>query len=201
MGELDPERVYADLWAKMKSLRLSWNYKIKNLEKKLADFNQLVIDYEEEDEMKEAAGGLKEFEKNLKQAWEGMEKLNTRLIDQIVIVNKTNPIKDGLDAGIEKLFKTHSEYQEKWEAVKQSSDRGKIWRKLMLLAGKDEPKWDQKITKQEENNFQTFKPSVDLKPNYLDVESSFIEIMSFMDGAEQYLKTGYRGQVPNGFKH
>ena len=101
-----------------------------------------------------------------------------------------------MEAGIEKLFKTHNEYQEKWEGVKESSDRGKIWRKVMLLAGKDEPNWDQKITKQEENNFQTFKPSVDLKPNYLDVESSFIEIMSFIDGAEQYLKTRYRGQVP-----
>ena len=47
----------------------------------------------------------------------------------------------------------------------------------MLLAGKD----DQKITKQEENYFQIFKPSLDLKPNYLDVESSYIEIMSFID--------------------
>ena len=190
MGESEAEREYADLRAKMKSQRLSWNYKLKKREKKLSDFNQLVLDGEEEEEQKELAREGKQIEGDLKQAWEGMEKLNTRLIDQIVIVNKTNPIKDGLDAGIEKLFKTHSEYQEKWEAVKQSSDRGKIWRKLMLLAGKDEPKWDQKITKQEENYFQTFKPSVDLKPNYLDVESSFIEIMSFIDSAEQYLKTG-----------
>ena len=33
-------------------------------------------------------------------------------------------------------------------------------------------------------------------PNYLDIESSFIEIMSFIGGAKQYLKSGYRGQVP-----
>ena len=90
MGESEAEREYADLRAKMKSQRLSWNYKLKNLEKKLSDFNQLVIDEEEEDEMKEAAGGLKEIEMNLKQAWEGMEKLNTEIVDQIVIVNKTN---------------------------------------------------------------------------------------------------------------
>ena len=89
------------------------------------------------------------MEKDIKQAWEDMEKLNTQLIDQIVVVNKSNPIKDGLEAGIEKLFNTHSEYKEKWEAIKQSSDRGKIWRKLMLLAGKE----DQKITKQMEKLF------------------------------------------------
>ena len=69
-----------------------------------------------------------------------MEKVNTQIMDQIVIVNKTNPIKECLEAGIEKLFKTHNEYQEKWEGVKESSDRGKTWRKVMLLAGKDEPK-------------------------------------------------------------
>ena len=140
MGELDPERVYADLWAKMKSLRLSWNYKLKNLEKKLSDFNQIVLDGEEEDERKEVAGEVKQIEMNLKQAWEGMEKLNTQIVDQIVIVNKTNPMKEGLETGIVKLFKTHNEYQEKWEGVKESLDRGKTWRKVMLLAGKDEPK-------------------------------------------------------------
>ena len=86
---------------------------VKNLEKKLSDFNQLVIDDEEEDEMKEAAGGLKEFEKNLKQAWEGMEKLNAEIVDQIVVVNKTNPIMDGLEAGIEKIIEAHNVYQEK----------------------------------------------------------------------------------------
>ena len=96
------------------------------------------------------------------------------MTDSIVVVNKSNPIKDGLDAGIEKLFNTHSEYMEKWEAIKQGSDRGKIWRKLMLLAGKE----DQKTIKQEENYFPIFKPSMDLKPNYLDVESSYIEIMT-----------------------
>ena len=84
---------------------------------------------------------------NLEQAWEGMEKLNTEIVDQIVIVNKTNPIKDGLEAGIEKLIKTHNDYQEKWESVKEGLDRGKPWRKVMLLAGKDEPKWDQKNSK------------------------------------------------------
>ena len=121
-----------------------------------------------------------------------MEKLNIQLTDSIVIVNKSKPIKDGLEAGIEKLFNTHSEYMEKWETIKQGSDRGKIWRKLILLAGKE----DQKTIKQEENYFQIFKPSLDLKPNYLDVESSYIEIMTFIDHAEQYLKTGYKGQVP-----
>ena len=30
----------------------------------------------------------------------------------------------------------------------------------------------------------------------MDVESSYIEIMTFIDHAEQYLKTGYKGQVP-----
>ena len=65
----------------------------------------------------------------------------------------------------------------------------------MLLARKD-PKWDQRNTKQEKSTFQKFKPCLDLKPNYLDIESSFIEIMSFINGAEQYLKSGYRGQVP-----
>ena len=154
---------------------------MKNLEKKLSDFNQLVLDGEEGEEQKELAREVKQIEMDLEQAREGIEKLNTQIIDQIVIVNKTNPIKEGLDAGIEKLFKTHNEYQEKWEGVKESSDRGKTWRKVMLLAGKDEPKWDQKNSKHEDSTFQTFKPCLDLKPNYLDIESSFIEIMSFID--------------------
>ena len=147
----DSEREYSDLKAKMKSQRLSFNYKLKGLEKKLADFSQLILDEEEEEEQKELAKEVKQIEKDIRQAWEDMEKLNTQLIDQIVIVNKTNPIKDGLDAGIEKLFKTHSEYQEKWEGVTESSDRGKTWRKVLILYGKDEPKWDQKITKQGEH--------------------------------------------------
>ena len=67
---------------------------------------------------KELAREVKQIERDLKQAWEGMEKLNTQLIDQIVVVNKSNQIKDGLEAGIEKLFNTHSEYIEKWEAIK-----------------------------------------------------------------------------------
>ena len=188
----DAEREYSDLKAKMKSQRSSFNYKLKGLEKKLADFSQLILDEEEEEEQKELAREVKQIEKDIRRAWEDMEKLNTQLTDQIVVVNKSSQIKDGLEAGIEKLFNTHSEYMEKWEAIIQSSDRGKIWMKLMLLAGKE----DQKTTKQEENYFQIFKPSMDLKPNYLDVESSYIEIMSFIDHAEQYLKTGYKGQVP-----
>ena len=52
----DSEREFSDLQAKMKSQRLSWNYKLKSLEKKLADFNQLVLDGEEEEEQKELAG-------------------------------------------------------------------------------------------------------------------------------------------------
>ena len=71
---------------------------------KLSDFNQLVLDEEEEDEKKEAAGEVKQIEMNLKQAWEGMEKLNAEIVDQIVVVNKTNPIKDSLEAGIEKFI-------------------------------------------------------------------------------------------------
>ena len=187
----DSEREYADLKAKMKSQRLSFNYKLKGLQKKLGDYSQSIVDEEEEEEQKELAREVKQIEKDIRGAWEDMEKLNTQLTSQIIVVNKSNPIKDGLEAGIEKLFNTHSEYMEKWEAIKQGADRGKLWRKLMLL-GKE----DQKTIKQEESYFQSFKPSLDLKPNYLDVESSYIEIMTFIDHAEQYLKTGYKGQVP-----
>ena len=81
----DSEREFADLKAKMKSQRLSWNYKLKSLEKKLSDFNQLILDGEEEEEQKELAKEVKQIERDLKQAWKGMEKLNTWLIDQIVI--------------------------------------------------------------------------------------------------------------------
>ena len=62
----------------MKSQRLSWNYKLKSLEKKLSDFNQLVLDGEEEEEQKELAREVKQIERDLKQAWEGMEKSNQR---------------------------------------------------------------------------------------------------------------------------
>ena len=53
----DSEREFSDLKAKMKSQRLSWNYKLKSLEKKLSDFNQLILDGEEEEEQKELARG------------------------------------------------------------------------------------------------------------------------------------------------
>ena len=104
----DSEREFSDLKAKMKSQRLSFNYKLKGLEKKLADFSQLILDEEEEEEQKELAKEVKQIEKDIRRAWEDMEKLNTQLIDQIVVVNKSNPIKDGLEAGIEKLLNTHS---------------------------------------------------------------------------------------------
>ena len=55
----DSEREFADLKAKMKLQRLSWNYKLKSLEKKLSDFSQLVLDGEEEEEQKELAREVK----------------------------------------------------------------------------------------------------------------------------------------------
>ena len=67
MGESEAEREYADLQAKMKSQRLSWNYKFKNLEMKLSDFAQLVSDGEEEDEKEEVAREVKQIEMDLKQ--------------------------------------------------------------------------------------------------------------------------------------
>ena len=100
----DSEREFSDLKAKMKSQRLSFNYKLKGLEKKLADFSQLILDEEEEEEQKELAKEVKQIEKDIRRAWEDMEKLNTQLIDQIVVVNKSNQIKDGLDAGIREAF-------------------------------------------------------------------------------------------------
>ena len=48
----DSEREFSDLKTKMKSQRLSFNYKLKGLEKKLADFSQLILDEEEEEEQK-----------------------------------------------------------------------------------------------------------------------------------------------------
>ena len=51
----DSEREYADLKAKMKSQRLSFNYKLKGLQKKLEDYSQSILDEEEEEEQKELA--------------------------------------------------------------------------------------------------------------------------------------------------
>ena len=65
----DSEREFADLKAKMKLQRLSWNYKLKSLEKKLSDFNQLILDEEEEEEQKELAKEVKQMEKDIRQAW------------------------------------------------------------------------------------------------------------------------------------
>ena len=128
----DSEREFNDLKAKMKSQRLSFNYKLKSLEKKLEDFSQSILDQDEEEEQKELAREAKQIEKDIRRAWEDMEKLNIQLTDSIVIVNKSKPIKDGLEAGIEKLFNTHSEYMEKWETIKQGSDRGNIFRNLTM---------------------------------------------------------------------
>ena len=122
----DSEREYADLKAKMKSQRLSFNYKLKGLEKKIDDYSQSILDEEEEEEQKELAREVKQIEKDIRRAWEDMEKLNTQLIDQIVVVNKSNQIKDGLEAGIEKLFNTHSEYKDNWEAIKQRKNMKEI---------------------------------------------------------------------------
>ena len=66
-GGSEAEREFADLRAKMKSQRLSWNYKLKNLEMKLSDFAQLVLDGEEEDEKEEVAREVKQIEMDLKQ--------------------------------------------------------------------------------------------------------------------------------------
>ena len=40
----DSEREFNDLKAKMKSQRLSFNYKLKSLEKKLEDYSQSILD-------------------------------------------------------------------------------------------------------------------------------------------------------------
>ena len=62
----DSEREYSDLKAKMKSQRLSFYYKLKGLEKKLADFSQSILDEEEEEEQKELAREVKQIEKDIR---------------------------------------------------------------------------------------------------------------------------------------
>ena len=77
----DSEREFNDLKARMKSQRLSFNYKLKSLEKKLEDFSQSILDQDEEEEQKELAREAKQIEKDIRRAWEDMEKLNTQLTD------------------------------------------------------------------------------------------------------------------------
>ena len=84
----DSEREYSDLKAKMKLQRLSFNYKLKGLQKKLEDYSQSVVDEEEEEEQKELAREVKQIEKDIRGAWEDREKLNTQLTSQIIVVNK-----------------------------------------------------------------------------------------------------------------
>ena len=66
----DSEREYSDLKAKMKSQRLSFNYKLKSLEKKLEDYSQSILDQDEEEEQKELAREAKQIEKDIRRAWE-----------------------------------------------------------------------------------------------------------------------------------
>ena len=66
----DSEREFNDLKAKMKSQRLSFNYKLKSLEKKLEDYSQSILDQDEEEEQKELAREAKQIEKDIRRAWE-----------------------------------------------------------------------------------------------------------------------------------
>ena len=188
----DPARDYEEEKIRMKSAKALMTKKIKRLETALTDYEELKkMDVENKD-LVGAAREIAECKEEAKVAYKRIEDTNAKLEAKLIVMDRIGKVPD-VDKAMTELNDAVEVYWEKWEMVRTSN-------KLILMevdsAMKNIGASGQTGSSSGLSDFIRFNPAPDTRPSFLERESSMLEVLTWIEQATYYVKTGFKNKPP-----
>ena len=139
-----------------------------------------------------AAREIDECKEEAKVAYKKIEDINAKLEAKLIVLDRIGKVPD-VDKAMTELNDALEAYWEKWETVRTSN-------KLILMevdsAMKNIRASGQTGSSSGLSEFIRFNPAPDTRPSFLERESSMLEVLTWIEQATYYVKTGLKNKPP-----
>ena len=127
-----------------------------------------------------------------KEAYKKIEDTNTKLEAKLIILDRKGEVPD-VDKSMTELSEACQDYWEKWETVRTTN-------KMILMEAdftvKNIGTNSQVGSGSAPTEFIRFNPAPDTRPSFLERESQMLEVITWIEQATYYVKTGFKNQPP-----